>query len=303
MLRHAMSREGRNTKNAGRQSRPGLEALERREVRAGIMLGVDGVLTITATSDTQRNGATIDVDTMNTANPYDDMVKVNWWVGNAPVPTKSFPLYKQANVKGKTQWAPNVVKIVYRGNAGNDACTNHTSIDSQMFGNDGDDDLIGGSGSDWLEGGNGSDVVLGNDGADVLFASFYSDYPGTSKTLPPASQDIVHGGKGDDYLFGARNGQNTLEGGANDDHVYGANFAVNKITGGTGNDYLAGGDLAFNSITDRDGKDTIHSGTSAHTSIWTDDLHEDDTIYIGKGTVAFIVCDQPNPKGDKVTFF
>ncbi|MFO0910859.1 MAG: hypothetical protein U0794_21380 [Isosphaeraceae bacterium] len=281
-----IDRGGSQERRAKRPALPGLENLERREVPAGVMLGVNGVLTITASSDARANTAQISLDTKNTANPYDDVVNVLWMNGaTGKSLTPSFPLYKPTTFRGKPAWTLNVVEFDYHGNAGNDTVKNATSIPSKLYGNDGDDILFGGSGNDLIEGGNGSDLIRGGEGDDKLFAHSRADWEGTLKTVPPYSQDRVYGEDGMDFLAGARGGLNVLD-------------------GDRGNDAIYGGDLAFNVITDRSGADTIYGGKALMTRILCDDGEPDDAIVITEGTNTIVFCDNPTgPKGDRITYW
>ena len=124
---------------------------------------------------------------------------------------------------------------VLDGGAGRDFVRRQSGMDV-LDGGTGDDALSGGSGVDVLEGGDGADILVGDfdvradatrtwtvapqytsDGwaIDLQFTNTF-DSPGSSDD----GADALHGGNGNDILFGNR-GDATLHGGADDDQLIG----------------------------------------------------------------------------------
>src|SRR4051794_30653433 len=65
--------------------------------------------------------------------------------------------------------APSQVKsVVFNGGAGNDVFRNSTEIQSEAFGDSGNDTLVGGSGIDILDGGDGDDSLHDAGGRNVM---------------------------------------------------------------------------------------------------------------------------------------
>lgn len=71
--------------------------------------------------------------------------------------------------------AASVQKIMFSGLDGNDSFENRTSVPSEAYGGNGDDQLIGGSGPDLLDGGKGQDSLEGRSGDDALAGGAGSD--------------------------------------------------------------------------------------------------------------------------------
>lgn len=108
-----------------------------------------------------------------------------------------------------------------------------------VTGSDYDDILVGGEGRNEIIGGLGSDVIKGGPGRDFLFEACNCG-PGIAGPPPGFDSDgTVHGGPGNDWVFGT-DGNNTLRGGPGKD----------LLMGHMGNDLLEGGS----------GTDTAHFG-------------------------------------------
>jgi Ca2+-binding RTX toxin-like protein len=84
-----------------------------------------------------------------------------------------------------------------------------------MYGLGGADTMHGNIGSDYLVGDNGSDHIYGDAGNDVWL------FGGGNDASPDKSDDYVHGGSGDDRLFGGF-----------------AQGGVDRVYGEGGNDYI-----------------------------------------------------------------
>ena len=163
------------------------------------------------------------------------------------------------------------------GRLGNDTIAIQNSvgtIQSQLFGNEGDDSLTGGLGIDTLRGGLGADTLSGRDGNDALQVSpndtwlggsgvdtvtAFDDFaaPGdlTTLTLSTVITDAmgverVSASPGDDVLdasavtFGiqllGKAGNDTLMGGSGDDVLFGE-IGNDSLFGNAGKDSLIGG--------------------------------------------------------------
>ena len=118
-----------------------------------------------------------------------------------------------------------VSKILFFGEEGDDTFRNFSSIESEAFGNTGNDTIVGGSAVDTVRGGQGNDVISGGDGDDNLRAG--------------RGDDVVNGGNGDDTLRGGRD-NDIVTGDAGDDTLRG-NRGDDVLEGGTGDDLLRGG--------------------------------------------------------------
>ena len=107
--------------------------------------------------------------------------------------------------------------------AGRDRVYGNGGIDT-IGGGSGDDTLDGGAGSDTISGDGGADLLVGGAGDDILFAFtsggtgddgainyVYGDF-GTAGNEPGSGDDTLHGGIGNDQLFGD-SGTNTINGG------------------------------------------------------------------------------------------
>jgi Ca2+-binding RTX toxin-like protein len=162
-----------------------------------------------------------------------------------------------------------------RGNSGDDVIYGQTGNDDLQggLGNDvllagaGDDVADGNGGNDTVRGDVGHDRVVGSEGSDSVYGDVGNDvvvggrFFATPNNTPDASDDLVEGGDGNDFLFGdsahlplalATNvgGNDTLRGGNGDDIMYGQ-VGSDQLEGGTGNDNLIGGD----------GNDRLSGGT------------------------------------------
>ncbi len=142
-----------------------------------------------------------------------------------------------------------VTKIIFYGNAGDDAFTNTTGIPCEAYGGDGNDALNGGSDADFLVGGYGQDTLRGYGGDDVVWGS--------------GGHDMIYGGDGQDHLKG-HGGTDQLFGEAGRDALY----------GGTSNDTLNGGADADTLVTIGGDTDSVTGGTG-YDFYWVDTV---DTI-------------------------
>lgn len=145
-------------------------------------------------------------------------------------------------------------------------------------GSGGNDFLVGTSSSDVILGGLDNDTIIGGGGDDDLFADasgrVYIEWAltrevraGSTPSIPAtvysheqvnisgwnrnrglATQNLLHGGKGDDWMFGG-DGKDTLFGGDDNDVVFGhggddlvdGGEGKDTLNGGLGSDYLEGG--------------------------------------------------------------
>ena len=141
-----------------------MEVLEPRQLLAGVTMGTDGILTLTAPNN---QGNTIDVYTSG-----------GNIVGKVNATTKSV---SSSSVKS--------IKIV--GGNWNDTIRVNSAITKStlIYGNDGNEKIYGGSGADKVYGGGGHESVLGNGGNDSLFGE--------------GGNDTLDGGSGTDSLVGS----------------------------------------------------------------------------------------------------
>ena len=119
---------------------------------------------------------------------------------------------------------------ILHGGAGND----------KLFAGDDDDEVYGGIGEDEIDGGRGNDILNGEEGNDTILAG-----PG---------DDIVSGGLGDDYIDG-HDGNDQLDG----------NGGADTLRSGYGNDIINGGSEDDTIITFDPENDTIDGGTGIDT--------------------------------------
>ncbi|MEM4406832.1 MAG: hypothetical protein QXS68_07275, partial [Candidatus Methanomethylicaceae archaeon] len=119
-----------------------------------------------------------------------------------------------------------------------------------IYGGEGSDIIFGGGGSDELWGdnedgsGDGSDVLIGDAGLIALFnglgnwsIDWTKGFSGTMSSKK-GSNDTIHGGSGNDYIFGCT-GNDKLYGDGGDDIIFGE-AGFDKIHGGAGNDIIFG---------------------------------------------------------------
>ncbi|MEA2709745.1 MAG: hypothetical protein QOF78_2346 [Phycisphaerales bacterium] len=150
-----------------------MEALEGRQLLAGVAMGTDGILNLSAANN-QRNTITVTTSGSN--------------------------IIAKVNATSKTVAASAVKEIKITGGNWNDTITVATTITKRtnIDGNAGDDKIIGGNGIDKVYGDIGHDSIYGNGGNDSLFGD--------------AGNDLLDGGTGTDSLNGGT-GTNTLKNG------------------------------------------------------------------------------------------
>ena len=150
----------------------------------------------------------------------------------------------------------NSVTVVAR--SGDDTVISNLSIDSEIFGQAGDDFLVGGFAIDNIRGGNGNDTLIGRTGDDDLRGNAGDDelfgQLGDDTIFAGLGADTVFGGAGDDDIFGT-DGFNTLNGNNGDDNIVGG-LTVDTISGGNGDDRLVG-NAGADQIEGGDGADRI----------------------------------------------
>ncbi|PSL19093.1 calcium-binding protein [Shimia abyssi] len=132
-----------------------------------------------------------------------------------------------------------------RGMEGNDTLNGGAGSDT-LVGGDGNDNLSGDDGDDRLVGNSGNDTASGGAGQDTVTLGEGNDVYGLDVTTPTSEggDDIVRGGRGDDWLQDA-DGADTLYGGLNDDTVIGASETgadamADLLSGGYGDDLVIG---------------------------------------------------------------
>jgi Ca2+-binding RTX toxin-like protein len=107
-----------------------------------------------------------------------------------------------------------VKNILFHGGGGDDFFINATAVNSQAFGEAGDDSLIGGRGRNVLDGGDGNDTIIGGRNNDVLLGE-----AGDDRIFSGRGRNVIAGGGGHDDvhetgthdLFEDRGADDTLE--------------------------------------------------------------------------------------------
>ncbi len=140
-----------------------------------------------------------------------------------------------------------------------------------IFGLDGDDDILAGVGRDKVFAGSGDDTISGGADKDYLFGN--------------AGDDLINGDEGNDYIYGGW-GNDELHGGIGDDYLTG-NSGADDLLGNVGNDILRGGS----------GNDHLDGGVGSDYLVggYGDDLLagglSDDIIWGGNGSDTFSFSD------------
>ena len=127
------------------------------------------------------------------------------------------------------------------GGSGDDRIYSRSGNDN-VVGNYGNDTLLGQGGDDRLEGAAGNDRLVGGAGNDQLVGG-----AGNDLLLGQAGNDALNGSTGDDFLAGGNGNDIELDGSDGNDIIYG-NGGDDLISGGNGSDSLNGGagnDLLF----------------------------------------------------------
>jgi Ca2+-binding RTX toxin-like protein len=179
----------------------------------------------------------------------------------------------------------NVETIVLTGSANLNA-TGHTTNNTGLVGNNGNNFLVGGAGFDILSGGFGIDTLVGGDegdyyylidevdtitedfdgaGIDVIFSMVENATMATNVEYLWMKTDLCYSATGsndENWGFG-NNFDNELSGMAGDDHLYGRD-GDDRLSGGLGNDELNGGIGNDSYLFQRgDGGDTISDRDTA----------------------------------------
>ncbi len=212
------------TRPVTRTARLGLEALEGREVPAGISFNpATGIITITGTAGDDK--ATVKIDPGKYAGTEDDAVVVTleysageWNVAHQ----EKYMAWKVTTLFGVDYITSNVKAVHFYGGDGNDTFDNQSYVSSYADGGAGADTLKGGSAIDILLGGAGNDSLQGRKGDDTLRGGDGNDW--------------LYGGYGKDYLYGD-GGNDFLTG----NHLIGVDLVVadgqaDELYGGAGAD-------------------------------------------------------------------
>lgn len=165
---------------------------------------------------------------------------------------------------------------VISGGDGDDVIEGGEGADA-LQGNDGNDNIKGGNGADEIEGGNGNDLIDGGLGADRIYGNDSNDtiYAGEyCEVCPTGPDDVVFGGKGNDWIYG-QSGDDVLNGETENDHIFGG-AGNDVIDGGLDDDFLFGGD----------GNDLIFGGGSSSEDRIAGGTG-DDELYGGPGNDSF----------------
>ncbi len=152
--------------------------------------------------------------------------------GDGDVDGRDFLVWQRNASSGPYTIAPGGHIKVFAG-AGNDTVSidSRVKVDTQIYGESGDDLLIGGSGRDFLFGGDGNDRLEGNAGDDRLEGGNGNDYlkgwDGNDRIFGGSGNDIICGGNGNDLVLGE----------AGDDWLWGGD-GFDIVIGGLGYDTL-----------------------------------------------------------------
>ena len=173
---------------------------------------------------------------------------------------------------------------------GDDFIYNTLLMDTEVYGQNGNDHLEGGWANDLVMGGNGIDILVGRNGDDVLNGQDGNDWlfggPGVDNLSGITGNDNLYGGTGNDTLNGhggndslwGEAGDDALLGGAGDDLLRGQD-GDDTISGGGGDDWLVGadgddalnGDAGDDELLGQNGNDILNGGA------------DDDLLYAGDG--------------------
>ncbi len=118
------------------------------------------------------------------------------------------------------------------------------TINTEIYGNGGDDVIVGSSGNNVIYGGSGNDTICTKSGNDTVYGE-----EGDDRLVSGSGNDFLDGGPGNDLLHEGYDRAsadtviaetNTLYGGSGDDLLVGSP-GTDTIDGGGGNDLLVGG--------------------------------------------------------------
>ncbi len=164
-----------------------------------------------------------------------------------------------ANLDNQSFSNSQVTSIVFLGRSGDDWFRNDTSIDSLVYGHDGNDTLVGGSGNDRMRGGNGNDRMYGNGGNDFIVTDngddFASGGSGNDRMFGGSGRDRLYGDDNNDYISSGED-DDFSDGGSGDDQLFG-NLGNDSLYGGSGNDEISGQD-GDDYISGDDGDDKLY---------------------------------------------
>jgi len=193
---------------------PSLEALEQRDLLAASVYVAGSTLVADGTDAAEH--VTVTIDTLGTANPYDDraVVSQDW------VPPVSADIWSSL---GGGSYVRRISSVWFTGRGGNDYFWNNTDMPSKAYGGLGGDTLIGGTGKDGLYGDDDS-------------WSWWHPYDGNDYLDGRGGDDYLRGEGGNDTLLGYY-GNDTLRGRDGNDRLYGESGA-DELWGEDGNDYL-----------------------------------------------------------------
>ncbi len=152
-----------------------------------------------------------------------------------------------------------VTSVKVFGGTGDDTVVNTLLIDTEIFGQGGDDRLEGGYANDLVVGGTGIDILVGRNGDDVL-----NGEGGNDSLFGGNGNDALSGLAGNDRLFGGEDndilngygGDDVLHGEAGDDSLLGG-AGIDLLLGQAGNDTLRG-EGGDDRLVGGDGNDALH---------------------------------------------
>ena len=118
------------------------------------------------------------------------------------------------------------------------------TVETTVYGGDGNDTIRGGGGNDLIYGEKGNDTIQGRGGNDAIDGGDGDDVleggDGDDTLLGGDGNDTIRGDAGKDLLVGGA-GNDNLSGGTGDDSLHG-NAGADTLNGDAGNDTLLGGD-------------------------------------------------------------
>ena len=178
------------------------------------------------------------------------------------------------------------------GGYGNDTIFTYEGNDEQ-YGEDGDDKLTGGTGNDLLNGGNGDDYLDEND--ERLTPD--DEISETNTLIGGAGKDIIVGSPGKDTIDGG-SGDDVLLGLANDDtYVFGNGYGTDKLVDYHGMQTLDFSGMTDNltlAMTDIDANIGLTANAGTGNSLVLDSLVPIDLVKLGKGNDNFAITKLPN---------
>ena len=189
------------------------------------------------------------------------MVAINLWVKNSNKSEKKYGKinsWDTSNFNSIKETSKKSGKLV-KGSKKNDILIG-LSLNDTLLGGKGNDILLGGKGNDKLNGGLGKDTVYFSSKSNIVYLSITKSQNTKDGKDTLFGIENIHGGAGNDKLYGCKK-SNTLNGGLGNDLLF----------GGEGNDLLVGGK----------GKDIFKLSKGKGYDLIKDFKNTEDKIFIG----------------------